>query len=243
LGLYCGTSSVGWAVTDKNYYFLKTKGKTLWGIRLFEEAKTAAERRGYRANRRRTFRKRARLDLLEDLFEDEIKKIDPKFFQRLKESKYHLEDKTDTSDKNTLFNDKDFNDRHFHSKYPTIFHLRADLIRSKEPHDVRLVFLAIHHILKNRGHFIYEGQQIESVQNVDKLFFNLDLIFSDLFPNIRISYPNGFESIKKTLTDKTVKNRLKELKNNIIVDAENPKVAKTIQAEIAKALNGNKVNI
>ncbi len=243
LGLDCGTSSVGWAVTDKNYDLLKTKGKTLWGIRLFEEAKPAAERRAFRANRRRTFRKRARLDLLEDLFEEEINKIDSKFFQRLKDSKYYLEDKTDALDKNSLFNDKDFNDRHFHSKYPTIFHLRADLIRSKEPHDVRLVYLAIHHILKNRGHFIYEGQQIESVQNVDQLFFNLDLIISDLFPNIRVTYPNGFDSIKKILTDKSVKNRLNKLKENIIVEADNLKVAKTIQAEIVKALNGNKVNI
>ncbi|MGD1822996.1 MAG: type II CRISPR RNA-guided endonuclease Cas9 [Pleomorphochaeta sp.] len=243
LGLDCGTSSVGWAVTDKNYDLQRTKGKTLWGVRLFEEANPAAERREFRATRRRTYRKRARLDLLEELFEDEIKKTDTSFFKRLKESKYYIEDKSNPADKNTLFNDKNFNDRHYHSKYPTIYHLRAELIRNKKPHDIRLVYLAIHHILKNRGHFIYEGQKIENVQNVELLFSNLDLIYSDLFPNIRITFPNGIEIIKTTITDKTVKNKLKTLKENILVEADNPKEAKAIQAEIAKALNGNKVNI
>ena len=41
LGLDMGTSSVGWAVTDENYNLLRAKGKDLWGIREFEEAKTA----------------------------------------------------------------------------------------------------------------------------------------------------------------------------------------------------------
>ncbi|MGD1818257.1 MAG: type II CRISPR RNA-guided endonuclease Cas9 [Pleomorphochaeta sp.] len=243
LGLDCGTSSVGWAVTDNNYNIQKAKGKSLWGIRLFEEAKPAAERREYRATRRRTYRKRARLDLINELFEVEINKIDPKFFQRLKDSKYLLEDKTNKNDKNTLFNDKDFNDIKFHLTYPTIYHLRSELIHSNNPHDIRLVYLAIHHIIKNRGHFIYDGQNIESVQNVERLLNNLKEIFFDLFPNIIITYPNGINKVKTILTDKTVKNKLKELKSNIIVEAEDTKLAKTIQGEIAKALNGNKVNI
>ncbi len=42
LGLDMGTSSVGWAVTDEKYRILRAKGKDLWGVRLFSEAKTAA---------------------------------------------------------------------------------------------------------------------------------------------------------------------------------------------------------
>ena len=30
-------------------------------------------------------------------------------------------------------------------------------MESDQPHDVRLVYLAIHHILKYRGHFLFEG--------------------------------------------------------------------------------------
>lgn len=52
LGLDMGTSSVGWAVTDTNYNVLKFNGKALWGVRLFEEAKTAEQTRGFRADRK-----------------------------------------------------------------------------------------------------------------------------------------------------------------------------------------------
>lgn len=53
LGFDIGTSSLGWAVTDADYNLVRVKGKDLWGVRLFDEAKTAAERRGYRTSRRR----------------------------------------------------------------------------------------------------------------------------------------------------------------------------------------------
>ena len=45
LGLDIGTNSVGWAVTDPEYNVIKKNGKALWGVRLFAEANTAAERR------------------------------------------------------------------------------------------------------------------------------------------------------------------------------------------------------
>ena len=45
LGLDVGSASVGWAATDSNYKLLRKNKKRLWGARLFEEAKTAAERR------------------------------------------------------------------------------------------------------------------------------------------------------------------------------------------------------
>ncbi len=40
-GIDLGTSSVGWALTDKNYNLIHKKGKDLWGVRLFDEAKSA----------------------------------------------------------------------------------------------------------------------------------------------------------------------------------------------------------
>ena len=45
LGLDIGTNSVGWAVTDDEYNLCKFKKKDMWGIRLFENGETAAERR------------------------------------------------------------------------------------------------------------------------------------------------------------------------------------------------------
>ena len=48
LGLDLGTGSLGWAVTDMEYEIIRAHGKALWGVRLFESAKTAEERRGFR---------------------------------------------------------------------------------------------------------------------------------------------------------------------------------------------------
>ena len=68
LGLDCGTTSVGWAVTDTDYNVLTFNGKRMMGVRLFDEAKTAADRRMARCSRRRTMRRKERLNILQDLF-------------------------------------------------------------------------------------------------------------------------------------------------------------------------------
>ena len=74
MGIDIGTNSVGWAVTDQEYNILKFKGKRMWGIRLFESADTAEERRVKRANRRRLARRKKRIELLQELFAEEIYK-------------------------------------------------------------------------------------------------------------------------------------------------------------------------
>ena len=53
IGLDLGTDSLGWAATDTDYNFLRLKGKTAWGSRIFEGAKSKKERRVYRSSRRR----------------------------------------------------------------------------------------------------------------------------------------------------------------------------------------------
>ncbi len=158
LGLDGGTDSLGWAVTDENYELLKFNGKAMWGVRLFEGGQTAAERRLHRAARRRQQRKGQRTALLQMLFAEEISKVDPGFFLRLKESNLHVEDKS-VSQTNGLFFEEGFTDKDFFAAYPTDYHLRKTLIENQRPpYDVRLVYLALHHILKNRGHFLFPGQ-------------------------------------------------------------------------------------
>ena len=95
LGLDCGTSSVGFAVTDTDYNVLKFNGKSMWGSHLFDEAKTAKERRVARCLRRRRERQKQRIDLLQELFAEEIARVDPLFFIRLNDSNYIIEDKDD----------------------------------------------------------------------------------------------------------------------------------------------------
>lgn len=155
LGLDMGTNSVGWAVTDKEYRLMRAKGKDLWGVRLFERANTAEERRAYRINRRRRQREVARIGILKELFADEIAKVDANFFARLDDSKYYLDDRQENNkQKYAIFADKDYTDKEYFSQYPTIFHLRKELIMSDQPHDVRLIYLALLNMFKHRGHFL-----------------------------------------------------------------------------------------
>ena len=88
IGLDMGTSSVGWAVADTSYRLLRAKGKDMWGVRLFPEASTSSDRRSHRTSRRNHNRQRVREGMLREIFSEEINKVDPGFFERLKESKY-----------------------------------------------------------------------------------------------------------------------------------------------------------
>lgn len=91
LGLDIGTDSVGIAATDENYRLLRAKGKDLWAVRLFDEAKTAVDRRTKRAMRRRMARRRRRIEWLQALFAPMM--TDETFFLRLNNSAYLMEDK------------------------------------------------------------------------------------------------------------------------------------------------------
>lgn len=163
LGLDIGTNSVGWAITDKNYRIIKKNGKALWGSRLFKEAQPAAVRRGFRSARRRRKRTRTRIKLLQEYFSDAISSIDPGFYQRLKDSFFVAEDK-ETAQYNTLFSDTNFKDKDYHEQFPTIYHLRRHLMDSSAAQDPRLVYLACHHIMKNRGNFLIEGNLSTEMQ-------------------------------------------------------------------------------
>lgn len=155
LGLDIGTNSIGWAVVDQNYDLVKKLGHSLWGVRLFEESKSALERRTYRCARRRLQRRKVRIELLRSIFNEEINKTDSNFFRRLDESFYKLEDRTINC--NDLFN-KGMTNKEYYKKFPTIWHLRNYLLKTDEKIDIRLVYLAIHHIIKYRGNFLIEGE-------------------------------------------------------------------------------------
>ncbi len=155
IGLDIGTDSVGYAVTDTSYRIMRYGGNSMWGVRLFNEGKTAEERRQSRTNRRRLSRRNWRLELLRILFDESITSVDPGFFQRMKESSLVGEDKTQ-NDRFSLFADTDFTDKDYMRTYPTVYHLRNALMTNDKEFDVRLVYLAVHHIIKSRGHFLYD---------------------------------------------------------------------------------------
>ena len=138
VGLDIGTDSVGYAVTDERYELCKYKGEAMWGVTLFDPAELAAKRRSVRAARRRLDRRQQRVKMIEELFEEEILKIDKDFFTRRRSSYLYPES---SEDKVRIFGGLE-EQREYVKSYPTIHHLLLELMNSKEPHDTRLVFIA-----------------------------------------------------------------------------------------------------
>lgn len=234
IGLDCGTESVGWAVTDTEYNLLRFRRKNMWGAHLFDEAKTAQERRVARCARRRYMRKRERIELSQEIFAEEISKIDPEFFIRLNDSGYLAEDKT-SRQKNSLFNDEKYTDKDFFKEYPTIFHLRKALIDGTARKDPRLVYLAIHHIMKNRGHFLFSvGDNIAAIMNTDPILKETEEVFATVFDEETISF---FEHsrIEEALQER--RNSDKKAKLTEIIDGSD----KNLKESLIKLLVGYKV--
>ncbi|GEN56193.1 CRISPR-associated endonuclease Cas9 [Halolactibacillus alkaliphilus] len=167
IGLDIGTNSVGWAVTSDNHDLIRRrmkingdydKGsmkKNFWGVRLFDEGVTAEERRVTRTTRRRLRRRKNRLHYLQSFFMDEMKKVDENFFYRLTESFIVPMDKD--HDRHPVFGTME-EEVAYHKQFPTIYHLRKYLADSNEQADLRLVYLALAHIIKFRGHFLIDGE-------------------------------------------------------------------------------------
>lgn len=216
LGLDIGTSSIGYAITDENYNVIKRAGKSLWGVHIFQEANTAAERRMFRVARRRRKRLKTRIKLLQEFFSEAINAVDPAFFIRMKDSFFYPDDKHENQT-NTLFNDENYKDKDYFEAYPTIYHLRNELYNSQEPHDVRLVYLACHHILKHRGHFLTDSLNIEQNEQgaQQKLYAFLDNYKLDtpLFPeHTQKEVWEILNNPRRTRTDKA--RALQQLLNN-----------------------------
>lgn len=206
LGLDLGTNSVGWALTDENYNVVKKQGKSLRGVRLFSEAKDCADRRSFRSNRRRMQRRKERLLLLKTLFAEEINKVDPYFLQRLEVSQAHDEDKP-FEFTYTLFDGNFYNDKKFYKEYPTIYHLRKKLIYSNEKADIRHIYLALAHMIKYRGHFLFEGAKFSPLCEEDA-----KILFDELNERLALE-PNNGKPIEIEF-NKDIFEKMVEINNN-----------------------------
>lgn len=197
IGLDIGSNSVGIACTDENYNLLRAKGRDCWAVRLFDESSTAVERRMARTARRRLARRKYRISQLQALFAPEMN--DKLFFTRLQNSQYFTCDKAAElcADKNNLFADGNYTDKDFYREYPTIYHLRAALQKNCVD-DLRLYYLAIHHIVKYRGHFLFEGS-MQDVRDINKplqeLNYACETLYSDDVPHFDVAVADRAKQI------------------------------------------------
>lgn len=163
IGLDIGTSSVGYAMTDEKGRLLRFHKRPTYGSVLFEEAQTAKERRQKRSARRRLARRRKRIKLLQALVAPDVCAADPEFFLQMNESFLWAVDskyeKFYAKLPKALFVDGTVSVE----TLPTIYHIRKELVKSTKQADIRYVYLAMHHIIKYRGHFLMEGQTLSDI--------------------------------------------------------------------------------
>ena len=179
IGLDIGTNSVGWAVVTDDYKVpakkMKVLGNTdkqsikknLLGALLFDSGETAEATRLKRTARRRYTRRRNRLRYLQEIFAEEMNKVDENFFQRLDDS--FLVDEDKRGERHPIFGNIAAEVK-YHDDFPTIYHLRKHLADISQKADLRLVYLALAHMIKFRGHFLIEGQLKAENTNVQALF-------------------------------------------------------------------------
>ncbi len=188
LGLDIGTDSVGYAVTNESYDLMRFHGQDAWGSVVFDAASLNDERRGYRSARRRLDRRQQRVQLVSELFSREISNIDSRFFIRLSESYKWRED---TEDRFIYFDDAGYTDAEYMKQYPTIHHLICELMSNKEPHDVRLVYLACAWLVSHRGHFLnnIDVNRIDEITDISAAYEKFMNFFSEN------GYDNPWEEI------------------------------------------------
>lgn len=243
VGLDIGTSSVGYAVVDADTgKVLVFKKKNMLGGRLFNKGETAKATRVNRSTRRRYDRRRERIKLLRCLMWEMVDEKDPDFFARLDEGFLMREDKTIQS-KSILFNDKNYTDKDYYKEYATIYHLRKELFENDEQKDIRLVYLALHHLIKYRGHFLYEGQNFQEINNdINELFVRL---YEQLAENCQYKceiHNNQIQEIVEILKDtKQTKSEKKEVLKPVITKTMRETEKKAAQ-EIVNAILGKKIN-
>ena len=179
IGLDIGTNSVGWAVVTDDYKVpakkMKVLGNTdkqsikknLLGALLFDSVETAEATRLKRTARRRYTRRRNRLRYLQEIFAEEMNKVDENFFQRLDDS--FLVDEDKRGERHPIFGNIAAEVK-YHDDFPTIYHLRKHPADISQKADLRLVYLALAHMIKFRGHFLIEGQLKAENTNVQALF-------------------------------------------------------------------------
>lgn len=217
IGLDIGTNSVGWSVITDDYKVpskkMKVLGNTdkrfikknLIGALLFDEGTTAEARRLKRTARRRYTRRKNRLRYLQEIFAEEMSNVDSSFFHRLDDSFLVPEDKRGS--KYPIFATLE-EEKEYHKNFPTIYHLRNQLADSKEKADLRLIYLALAHMIKYRGHFLYEESFDIKNNDIQKIFNEFISIYDITFEGSSLSGQNA--QVEAIFTDKISKSAKRE---------------------------------
>ncbi len=229
VGLDIGTDSVGYAVTNESYSLCRFKGEPMWGVALFDEAQLAIERRNFRVARRRLDRRQQRVRLIQELFAKEISKIDEDFYKRIRESYLYP---TSEEQKVRLFGTWE-EQKKYMTDYPTIHHLINELMRSREEHDARLVYIACAWLVAHRGHFLSEVDKhsVDKVTDFREVYQKLvDFIKRDDEYALSWGENVDIESIENVLKAKLGVTKKSKLLTDVLFGGKAPKIINEVYA-------------
>ena len=188
IGVDIGTGSVGWAAIDENYDLLNYRGKNSFGVRLFDSSETAETRRLQRGARRRYGRRIKRIQILQELFFDHLN-ISSDFFPVLKETVDKSWSNENNFEKKSLYEvmqEIGYSKDEINEKFPTIYHLRRYLMSNDEKVDKKLIYLAIHNLVKFRGHFLYDNLDMSKGTGNQEILERLKTFLEEASLNVNI---------------------------------------------------------
>ena len=210
IGLDIGVGSVGWVCLDEDYKLLEFRNQKAIGAHVFNAAETAEARRLKRGMRRRYNRRIKRIQMLQEIFYPLIN--DANFF-RISESEHKWRNNNDFENRTlseTLL-ELGYSRNEIHNKFPTIYHLRDYLIQSKEKQDIRLVYLAVHNLVKYRGHFLLNvyswedresGEEQEDIEEFLNKLYELNIIEDIVTDDLINKIKEQLNNTKSTSSDK-----------------------------------------
>lgn len=139
IGLAIGREAVGYAVVEKSGELARFKGKAMWGISWTGAAEQTI------LHKTPAFDDSIRD--LQKLFSDQLSKLDPDFLFRVRSG----EAAGTEFDGFQALMGQAFDKKTYLKSCPTIYHLRKQLLSCKKRVDLRLIYLALHHMLKHGG--------------------------------------------------------------------------------------------
>ena len=207
IGVDIGVGSVGWAAIDENYDLLNYRGKNSFGVRLFDSSETAETRRLQRGARRRYGRRIKRIQILQELFFDHLN-ISSDFFPVLKETVDKSWSNENNFEKKSLYEvmqEIGYSKDEINEKFSTIYHLRRYLMSNDEKVDKKLIYLAIHNLVKFRGHFLYDNLDLSKGTGNQEVLERLNTFLEEASLNINIE--------NKSFNDDTIREIYEILKD------------------------------
>lgn len=215
ISLTVSPAGIGYSMTDEDLNLVEVrdhgKHKRAIGVRLFNEAHTAEDRRMARSSRRNNLRTKQRIAFLNSALKDDLLKADPDFFNKVE----HSQDKGIS-----IYTDR--------RRFPTIYHLEKYLMTTNEKADITLIYVALHSLLTHRGHF-YDTTPLSEFKQAS-LDLKRSLITLNSLFNRNVFDLTEINKAQSVLSDSQMskQNKNKELRN--LLSGEKPVVKEVLNA-------------